>query len=85
MFVQKSGFEKPTVRLFLTVLILVAFSGLVIAQDAATAPPAATKPEPPSQASTGVRPDAYVIGAEDVTVHLCLERAGDVEERAGSA
>ena len=66
MFVQKCGFEKPTVRLFVTVLILMAFSGLVIAQDAATTPPDTTKPLPtPAQAST-VRPDAYVIGAEDV-------------------
>jgi polysaccharide biosynthesis/export protein len=65
MFVQKCGFEKPAVRLFVTVLILMAFSSLVIAQDAATPPPDTTKPAPPSQTSTGVRPDAYVIGAED--------------------
>ena len=66
MFVQKCGFEKPTVRLFVTVLILMAFSGLGMAQDAATTPPDATKPAPtPAQAST-VRADAYVIGAEDM-------------------
>lgn len=65
MFVQKCGFEKPTVRLFVTVLILMVFSGLGLAQDAATTPPDTTKPAPPAQA-TGARPDAYVIGAEDV-------------------
>jgi polysaccharide biosynthesis/export protein len=66
MFVQKCGFEKPAVRLFLTILILVAFSSLALAQDAAPAPPVAAQPEPPSQVNTGVREDAYVIGAEDV-------------------
>ncbi len=66
MFVQKCGFEKPTVRLFLTILIiLMALCGLVMAQDTTTAPPAA-KPEPPSQANAVGHPEGYVIGAEDV-------------------
>ena len=66
MFVQRCGFEKPTVRLFLAIIIVIALSGLVMAQESATTPPATAKPEPPSQANTGVRPDAYIIGAEDV-------------------
>lgn len=66
MFVQKCGCEKPAVRLLLTTMILLALSVAGLAQDANTAPPAAAKPEPASQVSTGVRADAYVIGAEDV-------------------
>src|SRR5664279_3600208 len=66
MFVQKCGFEKPTVRLFVSVLIMMAFSGVVIAQDATPPPPDATKPAPAAQANATVRPDAYIIGAEDV-------------------
>ncbi len=66
MFVQKSGCEKPAVRLLLTTMVVLALSVVGLAQDANTSPPAAAKPEPPSQVSTGVRPDAYIIGAEDV-------------------
>ena len=74
MFVQRCGFEKPTVRLFVAIIIVMALSGLVMAQDSTTTPPATAKPEPPSQADTGVRADAYVIGAEDVlTVYVWKE------------
>jgi|SRR5271165_3659393 len=74
MFVQRCGFEKPTVRLFVAIIIVMALSGLVMAQDSTTTAPATAKPEPPSQADTGVRPDAYVIGAEDVlTVYVWKE------------
>jgi polysaccharide biosynthesis/export protein len=66
MLVRRSGSEKPAVRLLLMTMMVLVVSCLAWAQDAATAPRAANKPEPPSQASAGVLPDAYVVGAEDV-------------------
>ena len=70
MFVQRCGFEKPAIRLFLTVFIVMMFTCPATAQDAATTPPAAppptAKPDTAAQATAGVRPDAYIIGAEDV-------------------
>lgn len=68
MFVERCGSEKPAVRLFLTIIIVLVLSGLALAQDAATTPPAAKPPDVPTQAqaNASVRPDAYIIGAEDV-------------------
>ena len=74
MFVQKYGSEKPAVRLFVMVLMLVALCGFAMAQDATTAPPAVAKPEPASQANSTVHPDGYVIGAEDlISVYVWKE------------
>ena len=66
MLVRRSGSEKPAVRLLLTTMMVLAVSCLAWSQEAATSAPAPTKPGSPSQASVGVLPDAYVIGAEDV-------------------
>lgn len=78
MYVQKSGLRNPAVRLLtMTIMLLVAvMCGLASAQDAAKpATPDATKPSTStSDASTGVRPDAYIIGAEDVlTINVWKE------------
>ena len=70
MFVERCGSEKPAIRLLLTVFLVVIITCVAMAQDAATTPPAAppptAKPDTAAQANTGVRPDAYIIGAEDV-------------------
>lgn len=67
------GVVKPAVRFWLTILIGL-FGCMAVAQDTAPPPPApGTKPATsPSKsattaaAATGIRPDTYVIGAEDV-------------------
>jgi polysaccharide export outer membrane protein len=46
-------------------LLLAVLSGLVMAQDAAKPAPS-TAPDTAPKTATGVRPDSYVIGAEDV-------------------
>jgi len=77
MHVLARGVVKPAVRLLLTFLIGV-LGYIVVAQETTTTPPPAsntkaapttsdTKPMPStSVAVTGIRPDAYIIGAEDV-------------------
>jgi len=77
MHVLARGVVKPAVRLLLTFLIGV-LGHIVVAQETTTTPPPAsntkaapttsdTKPMPStSVAATGIRPDAYIIGAEDV-------------------
>ena len=77
MHVLARGVVKPAVRLLLTFLIGVV-GYIVVAQETTTTPPPAsntkaapttsdTKPMPStSVAATGIRPDAYIIGAEDV-------------------
>ena len=77
MHVLARGVVKPAVRLLLTFLIGV-LGYIVVAQETTTTPPPAsntkaapttsdTKPMPStSVAATGIRPDAYIIGAEDV-------------------
>jgi len=77
MHVLARGVVKPAVRLLLTFLIGVV-GYIVVAQETTTTPPPAsntkavpttsdTKPTPStSVAATGIRPDAYIIGAEDV-------------------
>ncbi len=70
MFVERCGSEKPALRLLLTVFLVVIITCVAMAQDAATTPPAAPsanrEADTAAQANTGVRPDAYIIGAEDV-------------------
>lgn len=73
MNLQRSRVETPAKRLLHFVLLLAVLTGLAQAQDASSSsqPPAA-KPAPsaptdiPSTAPTSVRPDSYIIGAEDV-------------------
>jgi polysaccharide export outer membrane protein len=70
MHVLIRGVAKPAVRLLLAILIGL-FASVAVAQDTTTSPPppaSNTKPAVPntSAAATGVRPDTYVIGAEDV-------------------
>ena len=77
MQVLARGVVKAAVRLLLTFLIGV-LGYIVVAQETTTTPPPAsntkaapttsdTKPMPStSVAATGIRPDAYIIGAEDV-------------------
>jgi polysaccharide export outer membrane protein len=68
MHVLTRGVVLPVVRLLLTIQIGL-FGCTIVAQDTTTTPPPAsdTKPAPSvSAAATGVRPDSYVIGAEDV-------------------
>jgi polysaccharide biosynthesis/export protein len=64
MFLQKRSVVKPAVRMLGILALIAVLSTLAVAQDAATAP-GATAPKSPAGA-TGVHPDAYVIGAEDV-------------------
>ncbi len=64
---QKSRVEIPAKPLLHFALLLAVLTSLAVAQDAAAAKPAepaATDNPPP--ASTAIRPDSYVIGAEDV-------------------
>jgi polysaccharide export outer membrane protein len=81
---QTSRVESPAKRLLYFALLLAVLASLATAQDAAAAKPAqdspAAKPaqpaatDTPPAASAGVRPDSYVIGAEDViTVYVWKE------------
>jgi polysaccharide export outer membrane protein len=73
MFVQRCGSEKAAVRLSLTIVVVLAFSVLIMAQDVAPTAPAA-KPDASPQANTSVRTDGYVIGAEDmISVYVWKE------------
>lgn len=74
MRILTRGVVKPAVRFLLTLLIGL-FGCMAVAQDTAPPPPApgtkpATSPSKPattaSAAATGIRPDTYVIGAEDL-------------------
>ena len=73
MDLQKHRVDILAVRLVRWVLLLGVLTSLAVAQDAATpAPSNATKPPQPAGAdstpkpTTSIRPDSYVIGAEDV-------------------
>jgi polysaccharide biosynthesis/export protein len=73
MYVQKSGVERLAVRLLKWILLVAMLSFLATAQnttgaaqaDAAKPAPAATAGNVPKSAP-GVRPESYIIGAEDV-------------------
>jgi len=72
MYLEKRGFVRCATRRFAGVALIAVLCTMAVAQDAATPPPAAAPPAPvttapkPTDANMGVRPDAYVIGAEDV-------------------
>jgi polysaccharide export outer membrane protein len=62
---QTSKVGMVALRLLKIALLLAVLSGLVMAQDAAKLAPS-TAPDTASKSATGVRPDSYIIGAEDV-------------------
>jgi polysaccharide export outer membrane protein len=62
---QTSKVGMVALRLLKIALLLAVLSGLVMAQDAAKPAPS-TAPDTASKSATGVRPDSYIIGAEDV-------------------
>jgi polysaccharide export outer membrane protein len=65
MHLQKSGVKNPAVKWLQWMLILVIVSCTAVAQDA-TQPAQPSPPKPAPDAAAGVRPDSYIIGAEDV-------------------
>ena len=80
MHLNRSGVESIAVRLLKWTLLLAILTGLAVAQDAASssqasnAKPATTAPPPPPKSATGVRPESYVIGAEDtISVYVWKE------------
>jgi polysaccharide export outer membrane protein len=80
MSLQKSKMEVVAIRLLQLAVLLLVVTSLGFAQDAATPSPApATAAKPAStdslpKSATGVRPDSYIIGAEDViTVYVWKE------------
>src|SRR5271166_234705 len=73
MQVEKRGFELCVIRSWVVVACVAVVCTLAVAQDTATPPPPAAASKP-ADVVTGVRPDAYVIGAEDViTVYVWKE------------
>jgi polysaccharide export outer membrane protein len=62
---QTSKVGLVALRLLKIALLLAVLSGLVMAQDAAKPAPS-TATDTASKSATGVRPDSYIIGAEDV-------------------
>src|SRR5450631_1396554 len=81
MDLQRSRVEILAIDLLKWVLLLGVMTGVAMAQDAgnpapaSAAPPAQTAaPDTVSKSAPGVRPDSYVIGAEDViTVYVWKE------------
>ena len=65
MYVEKRGFDLCGIRWWAVGACVAVVCTVAVAQDAA-APPAPAPASKPADAATGVRPDAYVIGAEDV-------------------
>jgi len=64
MDLQRSRVGIFAIQLLKWVLLLAVLTSLAMAQDAGSSAPAnAAKP---AQSATGVRPDSYIIGAEDV-------------------
>jgi polysaccharide export outer membrane protein len=64
MNLQVSSVERLAIRLLKCVLLLGVLADMACAQDATSSAPA-TAPKPP-QVGTAIRPDSYIIGAEDV-------------------
>ena len=64
MVLQKRGFIIVVFGMLVGLALITVFSMLSVAQDAATPPPGSAPK--PTGVATGVRPDAYIIGAEDV-------------------
>jgi polysaccharide export outer membrane protein len=74
MLVERCGSEKPAVRLFLTAILVLVLSVLATAQDAATTAPASKPADAAPHADPTVRPDAYIIGAEDfISIYVWKE------------
>ena len=65
MDLQKRGLEKKVVRLAMWLFLIAVFSSLGLAQTP-VAPATAPAAKPSDAAASGVRPESYVIGAEDV-------------------
>jgi polysaccharide export outer membrane protein len=65
MDLQNRGSEKKAVRLLMWLFLIAVLSSVAMAQTAA-APAATPAAKPADAASSGVRPESYVIGAEDV-------------------
>ena len=70
MHLERSGVENLAVRLLKWTLLLALLTSLAVAQDAASSTQTSTpKPTPTDnnpKSAPGVRPESYVIGAEDV-------------------
>ncbi len=75
MYLQRHGIEKSAIRILMCIAFLTIYSTLVIGQEPATpAAPPADKPagtaavptKPAGPTGDVLRPDSYVIGAEDV-------------------
>ena len=70
MHLERSGVENLAVRLLKWTLLLALLTSLAVAQDAASSAQTSTpKPTPTDnnpKSAPGVRPESYVIGAEDV-------------------
>lgn len=72
MFLVKFGFEKKSARAAAGLLLFAVLALPLLAQEAA-APATPAQPVPAPQ-MTAIRPDAYVIGAEDIiTVNVWKE------------
>lgn len=65
MHLQKSGVRNSAVRWLQWMYLLVILCGMAVAQDAPS-PAQPSAPKPASDVTAGVRPDSYIIGAEDV-------------------
>ena len=73
MDLQRSTVRIVVARLLKCAALLAVFSSLALAQDAAKPAPSAA-PDTPPKSAAGVRPDSYIIGAEDViTVYVWKE------------
>lgn len=64
MDLERLGSERPCVRLAPCLVLIAIFTSLAVAQDT-SAPSAPPKQTPAAAAAAGVRPESYVIGAED--------------------
>jgi polysaccharide export outer membrane protein len=71
MHLERSGVENLAVRLVKWTLLLAILTSLAVAQDTASSSQSASKPAPVAapdnvpKSAPGVRPESYVIGAED--------------------
>jgi polysaccharide biosynthesis/export protein len=64
MDLQRRRVDILAIRLLKWVLLLGVVSGLAVAQDAGSSAPASVPT--PAQPAAGVRPDSYIVGAEDI-------------------
>ena len=66
MDLQKSRGETLVIQLLKWVLLFGILTSVAVAQEASAAPSNTTKPAQKTAPETAIRPDSYVIGAEDV-------------------